>query len=147
ANQALVTQVQTNRKNFSSGSRAQTPTFYIDYQIVDEAYSDEYGFLFENTLVSINRRYANTSTGNLRWLAQVFYTLIDFNNNSSFPFNSYPVLSSTLYIDSLLILYAHENLTGNNDTIIVSIFDGNTLPVGLSALNTGNGFNNTSAVR
>ncbi len=80
---------------------------------------------------NINMNNFNGQTFSLRYALQTYDTLIDVNNN----FAGTARAGATISVDSFDIYLAHENLSGLDDTFIISVFDKSAATV------TGTGVN------
>ncbi|HRG87973.1 MAG TPA: T9SS type A sorting domain-containing protein [Chitinophagales bacterium] len=67
----------------------------------------------------VNNNYRNTTEYTLRYITQSYDTLADVNNN----FAGTPKQGTTITVDSFDILLAHDNQSGLNDTLIISVYD------------------------
>jgi hypothetical protein len=115
------------QNNTSTNGRAVSVTFPLDYDGVEATYANVNGLDYDRVLVRVNRNFTQDSTRVMKWVTQTYDTLIDYVTNPIFPFNSYPYATTQVTIDSLNFIYGHINNSGNNDTLVVSIFDGNGL--------------------
>lgn len=124
----IMDQFHRNYQNTpSTNGRAVSVQFPLDYDGVEATYANVNGLDYDRVLVRINRNFTSDSTRVLKWAIQTYDTLIDYANNATFPFNSYPWATTQVTIDSLNFIYGHINNSGSNDTLIITILDGDDL--------------------
>ena len=98
--------------------------FLLDYRAIDQQYANMNGHQIERGFQEIDD---DDSAQQLVWVAAVFDTIIDFYSNSIYPYNSYPLSSVQLTIDSLWLFTPHFSTPGNYDTIRIKIFDATSI--------------------
>lgn len=117
--------IHQNRQ--STNGRAVSVSFPLDYDGVEATYANVNSLGYDRILARINRNFPEDSSGTMLWAIQVYDTLIDYVTNPTFPFDSYPWATTQVTIDSLQFIYGHINNSGQNDTLIVTILDGDDL--------------------
>jgi hypothetical protein len=88
---------------------------------------------------NINKNNLNTSTLSLRYVTQSYDTLIDVNNN----FAGTARAGTTVRVDSFDIYLAHENLSGGEDTVIISVYDKNAASTTVTGAGAASKLNTT----
>ncbi len=110
-----------------SGSRAANVSFFIDYDGKDEAHATANNFTYQRFIWEMNSRYSNADNFTLKQAAMIYDSIINFDGQGQDTY--YKRSSTTMKLDSFDIFFTHENVTGNNDTVIVFVFNRNSLQV------------------
>lgn len=131
-------------KGNNTSSRRSVNTFELDYTATDQIYSASNNHDFDYTLNPLNSNYSvalpfdTADNFTLKWAAVKFDTIYDYINQVS-----YPLVSSTITIDSIYFLFQHQNVTGQNDTLVISVLEIEQTPSGLITSNQGISLNNS----
>jgi hypothetical protein len=121
--------VEIQKKAFHAGSsRAATQSILLDYDGVDDNYAATVsGGDYTRYAWEINSRYKPTDVYTLKFCAVLFDTLLYLDGQGVPAF--VPRSAASFNLDSLDLIFAHSNTTGNNDTLVVTVFDRTTLNV------------------
>lgn len=114
--------IQIQKKAFNRGSsRAATEVIALDYDGVDEAYSTISGGDYARYAWDLNKRYNPTDVFTLKFCAVIFDSLLYLDQAQNQVF--IPRSQASFTLDSLDLVYAHTNTTGNRDTIVITVFN------------------------
>ncbi|HLP19215.1 MAG TPA: T9SS type A sorting domain-containing protein [Chitinophagales bacterium] len=108
-------------------SRDAVEVFALDYDAIDDAYTSITGGDYSRYAWDINRRYSPTDVLTLRY-AIVNYDSLLYLDGSNNP-TAIPLAAATMHLDSIDIIFAHTNNTGNADTIKVSVLERSSVQV------------------
>ena len=98
------------------GARGGTIQFQLDYSAADNALATSIGSDFFFTGYRLNSSFDDNDTMTLNWAVVKFDTFHDYSTGTG-----YVRGQSTITIDTIYIGIAHGNLSGQNDTIQISV--------------------------
>ncbi len=101
-----------------SNGRAQQQII-LDYDAVDGLVTTDAGGVYDYFIWNLNSKYnvQDTNIFALHWGVVVYDTLYDAENLVAFPFSS-----TSVKIDSIQTYITHQNITGNADTVLISVY-------------------------
>lgn len=111
-------------KNLSAsnaGSNRAIENLFMDYYNFDDSINviasadTTIGYIW-----SINKRYPDiaANTFNLNWTLQWFDSLVDYPSMNTYDYAN----AQNVVVDSLLVPFYHENVTGNLDSILINVY-------------------------
>ena len=110
-----------DKKGFVNSSRSASSSFVLDYDGNDETYATNLTYTYSRYLWDINSRYPNSEALSMRYAAVFFDTLQYVDGNNALQF--YPRSKSTVTLDSFDVLFVHNHVTNNNDSIKFTVFN------------------------
>ena len=95
----------------------------IDYSSMDAQATADSGGTQEGFRWDVNANFADDSVNNfnLNWAAVTFDALAQFDANNNII--TYPHNVSQITVDSVVVFFLHENNTGTEDTVIITIYE------------------------
>ncbi len=110
---------------YAAGNRAQNLSFYIDHGVLDQEYAANvtFGDYYEDVIIQINRRPPLDSVDIFKWAFTWYPRIIDFVNNTTWPFNEYPANQIQMAIDTVFLNLGHIRNSTQSDTIQISVWD------------------------
>ncbi|PSR05539.1 MAG: hypothetical protein BRD50_00655 [Bacteroidetes bacterium SW_11_45_7] len=113
------------RSNTNAGRTSSAVSFPLDYDSLDSrAASNQAGTEYQLAAVEVNNGYQNDDNLTLDWAAVAYDSLYNYQTNTAFDRSNYKI-----QVDSVLVFLRHENTTGNNDTLVFSIWLNNSLSI------------------
>ncbi|PSR05538.1 MAG: hypothetical protein BRD50_00650 [Bacteroidetes bacterium SW_11_45_7] len=125
----IRSQVDHSNSNSSNQSLKQPPvaSFPLDYDSLDSrAAQNQTGVEYQRFAWNLQNGYQNDDNLTLDWGAQVYDSLVDY---TSTPPASYQLQDYSVRVDSVLLFLRHQNISGNNDTVVFSIWETNTVGI------------------
>lgn len=103
---------------------AQSTQLALDYDLMDDEYSQNNGFTYYDYLWNINRNYTNDSFETLTFASVLYDTLINFDYTTGTYISTLPAPTSTVTVDSFQLYYVHNRtFTTSADEIYVGVYD------------------------
>jgi len=93
---------------------------YIDYDISDEQATQLSGGTYSRSLWTLNTNFSETNqsnSGKLEWAVTRFNWLEDVNTQQQYLYSE-----NEVRIDSIDVLFTHQNVTGTPDSIVILIY-------------------------
>ncbi len=121
--------VEIPKKALHAGSsRGATEVILLDYDGFDQNYAATVsGGDYARYAWEVNSRYKPTDVYTLKFAACLFDTLLYLDDQGAPAF--IPRSAASFNLDSLDVIFAHENVTGNSDTLVITVFDRSDLNV------------------
>ncbi len=109
----------------NNSSRSITKKFNVSYgahQRITKNPSDSIAITLG---LDLNNNFTNATQATTRYGIVFFDSLVDINSVNN-TFTSYKAADYTSTLDTLIVGFLHENTTANEDTIIITVFNGTT---------------------
>ena len=92
----------------------------LDYQGLDALAATDSGGTAEGFRWDINQNFTDVDAYNygLNWAATTFPSLWDVNT-----LVEYPVAGTQITVDSIVVFFLHENMTGTSDVVTITIYE------------------------
>jgi len=103
----------------ASSSFCQLTNILLDYDAVDEIAASDSGGFYERDFWQVNSNFPDAdSVRGLSWTVVRFDTLYDADSFVAYSYND-----KASMIDSIRVSFMHENISGTQDTVVVSVYE------------------------
>ncbi|MDX2002379.1 MAG: PKD domain-containing protein [Chitinophagales bacterium] len=133
ANPSQVQQIKQNHLQQQAGSSRALQNIEVNYGLVEDSITRQLGDSVKVNTWELNSRWPDNTANSfrLKWAYIAYDSLYNYRTMQGVPYSTTPPVK----VDSLAITLRHTNITGNNDTLIIRVYN---LPVAGPSINVSN---------